>query len=188
MPFLAILIEAQVRERRGETESRRKGVLLLADPCDRFDAYRVERKNQAGKAGAGQGEPARDGHDQAGRSGVQEEIDPMITGGGRAPQAKLQPECAVQQRIILLGRSELRPDAPQSVEGVQRLRADVPIVVPQKSAAERGGIDEGGGAKNRKPAGGRGHPACARYSAIFICLDGYRWIHDGYRAETANSH
>jgi hypothetical protein len=72
--------------------------------------------------------------DQAGCSRVQKDIRQMVTHHRVAPQPMLHPERGVQQRIILLGRTHLAPDAFQACGRLHIRLGNVKIVVPEESA------------------------------------------------------
>jgi len=63
----------------------------------------VQRKAEAGQPGAGQRQTLPDPHYQARGQSVEGHVEQMISGGVIAPNGMLEPECAVQQRIVLLG-------------------------------------------------------------------------------------
>src|SRR5215469_4009711 len=62
----------------------------------------------------------------------------------------LDPEHAVQKRIVLLGRAAVEPDAPEAVEGLQVGAGHVPGIVPQQSAFERRKISSEGRAGQQR--------------------------------------
>ena len=53
-----------------------------------------------------------------------------------APEPGLEPEGAVQERVVLLGGVEVEPDRPQAVPTPERGAGDVGIVVPDVAAGE----------------------------------------------------
>src|SRR5580692_5255736 len=65
----------------------------------------------------------------------------------------LDPERAVQQRIILLGSAQLEPDAPQSVQRLQPRRSDVGIIIPKQAATKRWPVSQQSGKKNGRRSG-----------------------------------
>ncbi len=108
----------------------------------------MEGKDHRGKKSPRDGQPSQDQGDQAGRADVEGEGDEMIADRRIAPKSVLNPKCAVQQRIILLSRTEFAPDAPETRPGAQRLPGHMSIVVPDQSTAERGKIGAERCAKN----------------------------------------
>src|SRR5436853_5125206 len=73
-----------------------------------------------------------------------------------APELRLEPEEAVEQRVILLSCSEFEPDTTQTVERAQVRPRDVGGVVPEHPAAETGPVDNERGDENP-----RDHDRCA---------------------------
>ena len=77
---------------------------------------------------------------------MQRHVDQVIAEHRIAPQSMLQPEGAVQQRVILLRGAEVEPDAPQTVQRLQVGPRDVHVVVPEQRAVQRGQVgDQGAG-------------------------------------------
>src|ERR1039457_2639274 len=112
----------------------------------------------------------------------------MITQDGVAPEEMLDPECAVQQRVILLGSAKVAPDAPKAVETAKVGPGDVAGVVPQHAATERRQVnrdhrtnnegergDKTGGLTARSPKaafwqrGSRLRPARPIYQRMWPC-------------------
>ena len=65
---------------------------------------------------------------------MQRDVREVVADGVVAPQARLDPERGVEERIVLLGGAELEPDALEAVESAERGARDVRVVVPEKSA------------------------------------------------------
>jgi hypothetical protein len=124
------LVEPEKCERRGEPEDRRERVLLLRDPGDRLDADRVERECCRREQRARQVQGPQQPEEQEGHDSVEADIGQMVAQGRVAPESVLDPECTVEERVVLLGRSGLKPDPPESVQGAQVRSGDVPVVVP----------------------------------------------------------
>src|SRR3954453_17876170 len=76
----------------------------------------------------------------------------MIAEHSVAPQSMLQPERAVQERIVLLRRTQIEPDAPEATPRLQVRAGDVHVVVPDQAAAERGQIHQERRTDDRCPA------------------------------------
>ena len=57
-----------------------------------------------------------------------------------APQSVLDPEGAVQDRIILLGRMHVGPDAAEPSQRAQVRPRDMGLIIPQQAAAQRGPV------------------------------------------------
>ena len=79
---------------------------------------------------------------------VQDDVDQVVAERLVAPEAVFDPECAVQDRIILLGGAEFEPDAPEAMQAAQSLLGHVSLVVPKQGAVQRRPISQEGGAKN----------------------------------------
>lgn len=69
----------------------------------------------------------------------------MIAQHSIAPQPVLHPKRAVQHWIILLGRTQIEPDTPQAVEGLQLRLGHMRVVVPEQAAVQG------------RPVGNHGH-------------------------------
>ena len=95
----------------------------------------------------------------ASRDHVQHDVHEVVAEHGVAPEARLDPERAVQERIVLLRGAEFGPDAAQSVERAERGLRDVRVVVPDVVAEERGPVDGEGQAEEEQPSPGVGGAA-----------------------------
>jgi hypothetical protein len=98
----------------------------------------MEGEDGRGQRGPGNLEPPQDAEQQDGGEAVQKDVDEVIARGGVAPDAVLQPEGRVQQGVILLGGSEVRPDPPEPAQRAQLRPGDVCVVVPQERAERAG--------------------------------------------------
>src|ERR1017187_8430517 len=86
----------------------------------------------------------------------------MITQDGVAPEEMLDPECAVQQRVILLGSAKVAPDAPKAVETAKVGPGDVAGVVPEHAPMERRQVDGDHRTNNEGEHGGKTGSLTAR--------------------------
>src|ERR1039457_5135701 len=80
-----------------------------------------------------------------------------------APKAMLHPERAVQQRIVLLGGSEVEPDAPEAVKGLEIRPRHVARIIPKEASVECRQVCHHGGTEDQCPRFGIrkssiGHP------------------------------
>jgi hypothetical protein len=87
-------------------------------------------------------EPAKDEREEHGRGGVEEHGDDVVARGVVAPELVLHPECAVKERIVLLGRPDAGPDPQEAADRAQCGRGHVVAVVPDEAAPERGQVRE----------------------------------------------
>ena len=85
-----------------QVEHGREGVLLLRDPGHRFHVDRMQGEDGRRQIRPGHRQPAQDQRHQHGRGGVQQDVHQVIAERGVAPEPVLDPERAVQQRIVLL--------------------------------------------------------------------------------------
>src|SRR4051794_12274246 len=60
----------------------------------------------------------------------------MVTEGRVAPEPVLDPKRAVEDRVILLRRREVRPDAREAGARLQLGRGEVGLIVPEAAAVE----------------------------------------------------
>ena len=83
---------------------------------------------------------------------MQNEVYQMIAERGIAPQLVLDPERAVQHRVVLDGGPHVEPGAVQSLPGAEFGARDVDVVVPEESALPGGliGQEDGGDQRSRK--------------------------------------
>ena len=156
---LARVVEPQVRDCGEQVEHERERVLLFGDPRDRLDVDGMEREDRAGEPRALDGEPLGERDDEARRDHVQHDVHEVVAEHGVAPEARLDPERAVQERIVLLRGAELGPNAAQSIERAERGPGDMRVVVPDVLTEERGPVDEEGQAEEQQPAPGVGGAA-----------------------------
>ncbi len=94
----------------------------------------MEGEEEAGQPGAGQRETADEKNDKAGAESVQQDVEQMITDDSVAPDAVLQPEGAVEQRIVLLGCAEVKPDAPEPFQRLHGGPREMSVVIPERTA------------------------------------------------------
>src|SRR5262245_36495054 len=99
---------------------------------------KYERRDE-GASDAGASEHQRQ---QKRRQHVQPDIDEVITGRLVAEEAMLDPEGRVRERVVLLRRAELRPDAPESADRLQLRPRHVMVIVPQHAAVPDGLVSE----------------------------------------------
>ena len=112
----------------------------------------MQREDHSCEQCAGHREPPQDEHNERGRHGVQRDVRQMVAEERVSPQPMLEPERGVQQRIVLLRRADLGPDAPQTPKRTQVRRRDVAGVVPQRATVECRKIrDENRNRKNNQP-------------------------------------
>jgi hypothetical protein len=71
-----------------------------------------------------------------------EPVDQMVDGRTLARHLVQQPERGMNQRIVLLRRPGIEPDAPQTVGASQGRRGDVRVIVLDEAAAPRRAIRE----------------------------------------------
>jgi len=138
-------VEAQVGEGGGQVEDGGKRVLLLRDPRDGFHADRMDGEGKRRQERPGHRKAAQRQVEEPGGGPVECEVGQVITRRRISPHAELQPEGAVEDRVVLLGRPGLEPDPPQAAQRVQ-LRADhMGVVVPDKTGAPHALVDKKGG-------------------------------------------
>ena len=109
------VIESRIHKSGPEIQDSRKRVFQLGDPGHGFDVHGVKREQHAGEYRSGHREPAQQHHDEKRRERVQEDVDEVITEGVLAPELVKEPEGRMNDRVVLLRRSDLEPDSPQSV-------------------------------------------------------------------------
>ena len=96
-------------------------------------------------------QPPHHQHKQPGARGVEEHVDQMIAEGGVAEDPVLKPEKTVEQRIILLRRGEVGPDAHQPGDGTQLGLGHEAIVVPDEARPQRRQVGEEGDGEQGRP-------------------------------------
>ena len=147
---LSRFVEFQVCQRRCQVEDSAQRALLFRDPGDRFHAERMQSKHQTGEPRPGKSQPPGDLHHQASRQGVQGHINQVIEENGVAPDRMLHPERAVQQRIILLGRSGVGPNTPEAMQRPEIEAGHMAGIVPQHCPAQSRQVSHEGGANNER--------------------------------------
>jgi len=68
---------------------------------------------------------------------MQQYVGYVIADGSVAPESMFQPERAVEQGIVLLRCSHLKPDSPKTVQRAQIGLRDMGAVVPNEAALDR---------------------------------------------------
>jgi hypothetical protein len=159
---LSPFVEAEVDEERAQVEDRGQRVLLLRDPGDRLHADRMQGEDRRGDRGAGHVEPAQHEEQQYGRQGMQGDVDQVVRRLRIAPRNVLDPERGMEQRVVLLGRARLEPDAPQTVRRSQLGSGHMRIVVPKEMAVDGGCVREQGRDRKRYPEPQDGRPPMLR--------------------------
>jgi hypothetical protein len=91
------------------------------------------REQRGGKDRARHRKAAQHAEQQAGREGVQGDVDQVIPRSRVAPHPVLQPERAIEGRVVLLRGAGLEPDPPEAVKGPQARRGHMGIVVPDEA-------------------------------------------------------
>ena len=100
----------------------------------------MQSKDQPGKPCAGNGKASDDEDEQTGCENMLQHIDEVVAQDGVAPEPVLDPKSGIEKRVVLLGRAEVRPDPPQTVQRLHGRRRDVSGVVPEQASVERGPI------------------------------------------------
>jgi hypothetical protein len=98
----------------------------------------MEREDRGRQPRAWDGESAQDEADEERRQGMEEDRDEVVPKRRVAPEPMLQPEGGVDDRVVLLGRARLEPDAAEAVERTEGGRGEVLLVVPEQSAVPGG--------------------------------------------------
>ena len=80
----------------------------------------------------------------------------MVAQGGAAPEPVLDPEDAIDQRIVLLGGARLDPSADQAGEGMQFGSGKMSLVIPDGLSVPGGVVGQQGRNDQQKP----GEPDC----------------------------
>jgi hypothetical protein len=73
---------------------------------------------------------------------VLQDVDEVIAGHGVAPEPVLDPEGRVQERVVLLGGAEVRPDPREPAQRTKIRPRQVRVVVPLELARGRGQVGE----------------------------------------------
>ena|ERR1041385_7281292 len=68
---------------------------------------------------------------------MQKKIEQMRRESAATPQHGEKPECRMNKGIVLLGRAQLEPYAPETMPGPQVGPGDMSLVIPQHTAAPR---------------------------------------------------
>src|SRR5579872_1027187 len=106
----------QIRQRRRQIKHSGKRAPLLRHPRNSFHADGMQSKNKSGQPRSAQFQQSDNRYNKASRQTVFKKIGEVITQNSIAPEAMLDPERRMQQRIILLRGSQLKPDAPQAMK------------------------------------------------------------------------
>ena len=93
----------------------------------------MQREEERGEPRSRDGETAQHEEEQKRGGRVQHEVDEMVAERGVAPEAVLEPERGMQERVILLRGSGRGPNQPQSVQRAERGRGHVRVVVPDEA-------------------------------------------------------
>jgi hypothetical protein len=96
--------------------------------------------------------------EQGGGGRVQQDVDEVIAERGVPPEPVLEPESRVEERVVLLRRPGLEPDAQESRPRLQGGMGDVAQVVPQEVPLQRRGIGNQRG-EQEEPEDRTHHPA-----------------------------
>ena len=113
----------------------------------------MQREDQPGEHRSRHREAAQDEHDEIRGRRVEHDVREMVAEKCVPPEPMLQPERGVQQRIILLRRAQLGPDAPQAAERAQLGHRDVTEVVPERTAVQRRMVGDERRAEDEKKEG-----------------------------------
>src|SRR6185437_6239362 len=82
-----------------------------------------------------------DSPEEEGVKYVEEEIDRVIPEGAGFPKVVFDPECGVNERIVLRRRGGFEPDVAQASGRAERLVfGDVLVIVPDVGRSERGEV------------------------------------------------
>lgn len=74
----------------------------------------------------------------------------MVAEGRVTPEGMLDPEKGVEQRVVLLRRSQPGPDGAQPGKRTQADGGDVVAVVPDKAGLERRPVDDEAGEEEKR--------------------------------------
>src|SRR5678815_343863 len=80
---------------------------------------------------------------------MQHEVEDVVAQWVVAPHPMLEPKRAVQERIVLLGGAEIRPNPPETGERTECGACNMRVIVPDKTRAQRWEIGEKHRAENR---------------------------------------
>ena len=159
-PGATAVAKPQIHPHRPQIAHERKRVLLLGDPRHGFHMHGMEREEQSRVPGPRHGKPLQDPAAKHRRSGVEQQRHQVITERVVAPEAVLNPEKTVQQRIILLSRPNDRPDAAQTIERLEVGPGHIVAVVPDEAPGKRRQKGDQGQSENHRPHARR--PAAER--------------------------
>ncbi len=143
-------VESEVDQRRRQVEDERKCVFLLRNPSHRFDVHRVQREQQRRQPSPWHGQPLQDQREENCRARMQQQGDQMVAERLVSPEPVLHPEHAMQQRIILLGRSRFDPYPAEAGQRAQSRSGHIVTVVPNESARERRPVGHNGRADQQR--------------------------------------
>lgn len=155
--------EGPVGVKGKEIEDEGEDIFSFGGPGDGFDVNGMDGKDGGGEPGnrdfqAEQGAPEKDGGD-----GVKENIVEVIEEWVKAGEVIFDPECRVNDGVILRERQGMDPDGEQAGPGAEEgIAGDVLGVVPDESrGAEDGNVGDEDEEENRGGAEGiSGGPAC----------------------------
>lgn len=105
----------------------------------------------------------------------------MITGDRITPNMMLQPESAVQNRVLLLRRANVKPNTPESVNGLKIRSCNVTGIIPQSSAMQCRNIGDENCGKQGQPG-----DCSVKPPLVFERYFGYGWF-SGSRSRTAGT-
>jgi hypothetical protein len=162
-----------LRSAQVKSEGRGERVFLLGHPRDALDLNGMEREDPSRQPAAANAEPARDRDNAERGREVQCHVREVIAENAGAPEAMFDPERGVKERVVLLSRAEIKPDAPQPAERLQVRPGDVRRVVPEQRATKGWGVDdEQADEQGQRKAGVRGRdgPPTRTGRAAVICL------------------
>jgi hypothetical protein len=147
----------------------------------------MEGEDRCGKIRSRHGKPAQRQGRQQGDEAMQPEIDQVIATRIICPESVLQPESAVHQRVMLLGRSQVEPDPPQPLQRAQLGTGDVGLVVPDQPAVPDGSIDEEDHGDQRGGEQQFAHPERSRRTRRRCELRGWRISRESFSHGTPPS-
>src|SRR5579872_992758 len=110
----------QIRQRRRQIKDTGKRALLLRHPRHSLHADGMQGEDKPGQPRSAQSQQSDNRDDETSGEAVFKKIGEVITQNSIAPEAMLDPERGMQQRIILMRGSQLKPDAPQAMKRLQR--------------------------------------------------------------------
>ena len=133
----SVSIKSQIGQRRAQIEHSRQRVLEFRNPRHRFHLNRMQGKEGRRQPRARYFQLPQYPCQQQRRKSMEQNVDPMITRRGIAPKLVLHPKNTVNQRIVLLGGPELRPNAGQTVQRTEFRLGYVLVIVPDQSGVPR---------------------------------------------------